>query len=236
MTYIILFLGFLIQAIGGFGGGLFSVPLLTLLHEPRFIVPAFAIAVWIMNIVIAFETHRHIVWPRVMKIVAPCWIGLPIGIYTLANINQDLLRLFISALTLVLGVIFLFGIRPRLNDSALSCISVGVISGVLSGGAAMGGPPLIFMAYAMGWEKEEFRSTLVTCFAINGVFSIVLFHFNGLLQMANMRISLLALPLAAAAVILGINVKNRLNEKWFAKLTLFLIILIGLMGIVRFLF
>jgi len=51
-----------------------------------------------------------------------------------------------------------------------------------------------------------------------------------------MRISLIALPLATAAVIQGINVKNRLNEKWFAKLTLSLIILIGLVDIVRFLF
>ena len=235
MIYVIFSLGFLIQSIGGFGGGLFAVPLLTLLTEPRFIVPAFSVTVWILNLVIGFETRKHIVWSRVFKIVIACWVSLPAGVYMLAHADQDMIRLFISLTTLVLGIFFLLGIKPRIKDSAGSYVIAGLISGLLSGSAAMGGPPLIIMGYAMGWEKNEFRATLVTCFAINGAVSMVLFYLNGLLHTDNMSIVPLALIPVIIALMAGIKIKNHLNQQWFSRVTVVLIIIVGLSGSIRFL-
>lgn len=233
MIYVIFFLGFLVQSVGGFGGGLLAVPLLTLIHEPKFIVPVFTLTVWILNLAVAFETRRHIVWPRVARIVLFSWISLPAGVYLLAHANQDIIRLGISLVTLILGVFFLLGIRPRIKDAAGSYMLAGLISGLLSGSAAMGGPPLIIMGYAMGWKKDEFRATLVACFALNGIISILMFYLNGLLHTGNITIVPLALLPVLLAAYAGIRIKNRLNQRMFSRLTLGLIILIGAVGALR---
>jgi len=55
MTYLIISLGVFIQAIGGFGAGLFAIPLLTLLYEPKFIILSFSLLVLTFNIIMLFE-------------------------------------------------------------------------------------------------------------------------------------------------------------------------------------
>ena len=106
------------------------------------------------------------------------------------------------------------------------------ISGLLSGSAGMGGPPLVFLMLSFGLPKDVFRATLIGCFIFNAVWGVTLFFINGLLTPANLKISMLAFFPALAGVITGISIKNRMNETRFRRAVVFVVILIGIMGTV----
>jgi len=97
----------------------------------------------------------------------------------------------------------------------------------------MGGPPVIILGISMKWEKEIFRKTLMTYFAIVGTFSNLLFLKNGLFNTSNIKILLFSLIPVSIASFLGIKIKNKLSEEKFRKIILMLIIFIGLIGILK---
>ena len=233
MTYIIISLGIFIQAIGGFGAGLFAIPLLTLLYEPKFIVPSFSLLVLTFNIIMLFETKRKIKWDIILNLILGAFVGVPFGVYFLKNINQQLLKFIISFITFSLGIYFITGAKFKIKEKRIILFVTGVISGFFSGSCAMGGPPVIILGISMKWEKEIFRKTLLTYFAIAGTFSNLLFLKNGLFNPSNIKVFLFSLIPVSIASFLGIKIKNKLSEEKFRKIILILIIFIGLIGILK---
>lgn len=233
MTYLVFLLALFIQALGGFGGGLFAVPLLTMFHAPGFIVPPFSLVTTTLNLVILFEVRKSIDWGRVLMIISGSIFGLPLGVAALRYLDQDLIRLVIAAVTFALGIIFICGFKPAIRETRPVFAGAGLVSGFLGGAAAMSGPPLIFLTMALGLRKNTFRATLVACFTFNGIISNTLYFAGGLFNTANLTIYLVGLLPALGGALLGIKVKNRLPEAVFARITMFMIVLIGLLGTCR---
>jgi len=178
----------------GFGGGLFAVPLLTMFYEPRFIVPVLSLVVYLLNLIMLVEGRKKVRWKKVSRIVIGSFIGLPVGVSALKYLDQDVIRLLISVVTFVLGILFLFGFKP---------------------------------------DKDEFRATLIGCFAFNGIVGNSLYFINGLFTPLNLKIVLFGILPALAGAMLGIRVKNILPEEKFARITVILVVLIGIIGTVR---
>ncbi|MBN1446145.1 MAG: sulfite exporter TauE/SafE family protein [Candidatus Omnitrophica bacterium] len=233
MIYLIFFCACLIQALGGFGAGLVAVPLLTLLYEPKFIIPAFSVVSFALNFLILFEARGKTDWKKVSVIIIGSFIGMPAGVFALKYLDQNVIRLFIAAVTFLMGVFFLFGFKPKIKESVFVLIVAGILSGFLSGSAAMGGPPLILLMISLGLKKDVFRATLIGCFIFSGVVGLTLYFISGLLTPVNLKISLLAFLPALAGTLTGIAVKNFLSEERFRKAAVFIIILIGAMGTYR---
>lgn len=233
MTYVIFFLALFVQSLGGFGGGLFAVPLLTMFYEPKFIVPPFALIIYLLNLIMLFEARRNADWQKVYKMVIGSCIGLPAGVFALKYLNQDIIRLLISVVTFLLGILFLTGFKPAVRETRATFITAGIISGFLAGTAAMGGPPLIFLMMALGLKKDVFRATLIGFFALNGIAGNLLYFINGLFNPLNLKIVLFNFLPALAGVMLGIRVKNVLPEEKFSKITVIIVVLIGIIGTLR---
>jgi len=233
MIYAIFFSALFIQALGGFGAGLFAVPLLTIFHEPKFIIPPFALITLLLNILMLFETRASIDREKVGLIVAGSLAGLPFGILALTFADQNIIRLLIALVTFTLGIMFLFGFKPAVRATKKTFAVAGIISGLLSGSAAMGGPPLILLLMALGMKKNMFRATLIGCFVFNGILGNFLYFASGLFSPLNIKIALIGFLPALAGTLLGIRVKNFLPEEKFSRIAVILIILIGITGTIR---
>ncbi|HXK44910.1 MAG TPA: sulfite exporter TauE/SafE family protein, partial [bacterium] len=196
-------------------------------------IPPFALTVFVLNLVIISKVKNNVNCKRIIFIAAGSFAGLPFGVFALKYVNQDVIRFSISLITFVLGLLFLFGLKPKIKESKTTFIISGIVSGILSGAAAMGGPPLIFILMSMGFPKDNFRATLLGCFLFNGIYANTLYFVNGLFSLSNLRISLLGLVPALAGTILGIKTKNMLTEEQFNRATLIIVIIIGIIGIIR---
>lgn len=236
MVYVIFFLASFVQALGGFGAGLFAVPLLALAYEPKFVVPPFSLTVLVFNILLVSGIRRNIEWDKIFLIVIGSMMGMPFGVFSLKYVNQDIIRLFISAVTVVVGIFFLSGYRPKIREKKIIFILSGIISGFLSGTAAMGGPPLIFLMISMGLSKDVFRACLLTCFLFNGIYANTLYFLNGMFNSENIKIALFGFLPALTGALLGIKAKNLLSDERFDRITIIIVILIGFIGTIRAVF
>lgn len=177
--------------------------------------------------------RNRIEWNKVTVISLSSFIGVPAGTLALKFLDQNLIRLLIAVVTLILGMFFLAGFRPPVRENKPTLITAGLASGFLNGAAAMGGPPLIFLMMALGLRKDEFRATLAGCFAFSGTLGIILYFTNGLFNVPNLKISLFAFLPALIGTLLGIMIKNLLPEEKFGRIIVLVIILIGVLGTFR---
>ena len=108
----------------------------------------------------------------------------------------------------------------------------GGIAGFTSFIAHAGGPPLNFYLLQCRLSKEQFLGTAVVFLAATNLVKLVPYGMLGLLNVANLTIALLLIPVAWLGVRLGLVIQKRLSGERFFMIILCLLILLGIRLIV----
>ena len=89
---------------------------------------------------------------------------------------------------MAIGVVIAFsvwliqhGVRLPPNPSRLVSFGVGVVSGVISGLASMGGPAVVVFLLALGHTASRLRATAIVYFMLSGCVSFVPMAAKGLI-------------------------------------------------------
>ena len=81
-----------------------------------------------------------------------------------------------------------------------------------------------------GTNKNDFRKTLTSFFLVLNLFSLPIFFMNGLLTNDIISKSVVNLPALGIGIFLGLKLGKKISEEYFRKMTIVLIILMGLMS------
>jgi len=227
-------LGMLVQSTVGFAGALLAVPLFAMLWTPREVVPVYILVMMTVNPLIIWDARKFVQWPIVKTLIITGFPASLIGVWALDVLPTTSIRLFISSLTLIFGLLFLFQVPLRFSDTKTKRLFVGTLSGFLGGSIAASGPPVVLYGIAQQWKKNEMRATLLAFFFLlnlsSGVFSIArgMVSKNGFIMYAAALIPVILVSR------LGVQIKNRLNENIFRKAVLGVILFVGALGVVNF--
>ena len=95
------FVAGVIQVVAGFGFGLLSVPLMTIVVEPK-------IAIVVSSLIGACITSWQAIWQRadvdwtlVRPMIASAYVGMPLGLVVFSTVNDDALRLVLGITVIV---------------------------------------------------------------------------------------------------------------------------------------
>eukprot|EP01036_Dinobryon_divergens_P001703 gene1703-2236_t len=142
------FLGGILRGYTGFGFAIAATPLLTLVLPPQEAVAIVAM----LQVAIGLTDLRGAVPRADWRGIAPVMIGMalatPLGFALLMVMNAAQARL---AIALTLGIAtanLMTGWRFRGPPAPVVAVSVGLVSGIFNGLAAMAGPPAV--AYCLG--------------------------------------------------------------------------------------
>jgi hypothetical protein len=93
--------------------------------------------------------------------------------------RADLVR---SAIGCVISVLLLWrGLRLPPGPSRGLAFAVGLVVGVMSGLASMGGPPIVVYLLALSHEAAVVRASSIVYFMLSAIVSLLLMSLNGLI-------------------------------------------------------
>ena len=228
---IIIVAGF-IQGLVGFGSGLVSVPLLSLMFGPKFVVPLTLVHGLMMNMYLSVRNRRYLQWKRVLPLLLSGMAGIPIGALVLIMIPSDGLKVIMGVVISVFAVVLLSGIRRKFRREKTALLPVGFSSGVLNGSISMSGPPVILFLSNQGVGKRRFRANIVTYFFLLNIVTLITFLAAGILTEDVLITAVILLPPLPIGIIAGEALSGRVSEKLFRTIALLLVLGTGITALV----
>ena len=163
----------ILRGFTGFGFGLAAVPLLSLALPPAQVVPLVVTLQVVVGVAGLRGAAAGCDW-RAVGVLVP-------GLLILTTLPPNPVRLAIGLVIAFSVVLIGRGIRLPPNPSRLVSFGVGWFSGILSGLASMGGPPIIVYLMALGHPTARLRATAIVYFMLAGCVSIVPMTLRGLI-------------------------------------------------------
>ena len=116
--------------------------------------------------------------------------------YFLTQINAKNMQAVISATVILLVVLLWRGLQFGKNAGRLASSSVGMISGLLNGGATIGGPPVVLFYYSLKDDIPQSRASLIAFFLATDLFAAGICATQGLVTVKSLtHTAILLIPL-----------------------------------------
>ena len=212
----------------GFGFALVASPCLMLILPPGTVVPLIILLSSPNLLLVVFQARRHIRPRLVASLALGGILGLPAGIAALRLLDPTLLKLFVSAIVVLVALALLSGWRRPVKNLTRALFPVGLLSGFLGGSTAMGGPPAVLFLANQETPKEVFRANLVCYFLALNLVACLMFFAQGLLTRAIAGRALLFYPFVLAGTCLGIRISQHVPEKLFRTIVIGAVAALGI--------
>lgn len=229
---IIFFASAMLQGLSGFGFSILAIPLITLFISPRTAVPVLILFSMIINIVVLYSTWKEINLRKIWILLVFAIISMPLGAHLLIILNENTLKIFIGSSIFLFGLLLLLGFKKQFKHEKIAMIPIGLISGLLGGSISISGPPIILFMANKGVEKHAFRGNLAVYFFLLNLFTVPVYFLNGLFTKEVLSFSAVFFPGLLAGVIAGNLLSHKIKEDHFRKLTLILLILMGILSLI----
>ena len=177
-----IFLASVLRGFTGFGFGLAAVPLLSLALPPARAVPLVVLLQVIVGVADLRRGWRLCDWRVTGGLMPGLALGIPTGIAILTHLPADTVRLVIGMVMAASVLLLWRGARLPARRSLALTMSVGVISGTISGLSSMGGPPVVVYLIALGHDTAIVRATASVYFMLSGLLSGGLMMSRGLID------------------------------------------------------
>ena len=193
----------------GFGFALVAVPALTLVATPVEVVPC----VMLLQVIAGFQllprTWHAVDWPSLVPLLGAGLLLTPLGTVLLEDVPADPMRAVIGSAVLLAVLLLGAGIRVRREPGLLARLGIGALSGLLNGGTAMAGPPVIVYYLATHRTAASSRASLLMYFFILSLAGTASVTVAGLVTTRTLILAALMLPALAAG--------NALGDRWFDR-------------------
>jgi uncharacterized protein len=211
------------RGFSGFGAALIFVPLASALVGPKFAPPI---------LVIIDGVFASFLIPQALKLgdrrdvslmFAGAVLGVPLGTAVLAYYSPLTLRWLISGMAAAMLLLLVSGWKYRAKPVAAATIIVGAISGLFSGIAQVGGPPVVCYWMGIDTAHGKLRANIILFFAASSALSVTTYLWGGLLGPAVIQLSLIAGPAYGLGILGGNSLFPHATPTFFRTSSLVLI-------------
>ncbi len=217
-----------VRGISGFGMAIILVPLLGMVIRPE---QAVILAIFLQVLIGPVGITRSIAAsakPSTFIIAAAAVLATPLGLWLLSVTPHHTARILIAAIAIVAFVLVILPKRKHGHPSRIITIATGLTAGILTGFAAMPGPPVVPYYMQQDITPHTARASMMTVFFATAIAGTVSAIVSGLGSFAMAALALLLfIPMLAG---------NWLGGKSFGKISPVLwrigvAVLLGMAGI-----
>jgi uncharacterized membrane protein YfcA len=230
-TLIVALLAGLARGFSGFGSALIFIPLASATLGPRLAAPLLMLVDNLTTFPLIPAAWRRADRGEVTSLVAGALVGAPLGTWLLLHLDTETLRWGMCVLAIAMLALLASGWRYHGRPALPLSLAVGAASGLLSGAAQMGGPPVV--AYWLGGAipAARVRANIMLFFAASGVISAVTYLVSGLLTPAVLLLTVLVSPAYALGIWGGSHLFGLASEASFRRACFVLIALAAVLGL-----
>ncbi len=227
---IVLFFASFTLGTAGFGFAIVSMSLISLVTSPKLAVPFIMLYAYGVNFFLFLRFKEYIDWQKLWPLMVGALPGIPLGIYFLKTHEDVMIKKIVGGVVIVFALWNLIARADRRYAlSRFWAYLAGFAGGILHGGTAISGPPVVMYLTLNRWEKTLTRATLQSFFFVTGSFSLFGLVITKILTLSVLRFNLLYLPVVILGGVTGYFLFKRLSSRRFNTLLLSLLLVTGLL-------
>ena len=164
----------LIQSVTGFGFGIFAMiflPSLLSFTEANLISTVLSTLTSLAVVLLTFRqvNFRNLIFPTL-----GCLASTYLAVEFISVQSNDTLKLLLGIALFLLSVyFFFFSDKIRIKPTFYAGLLAGVISGIMGGMFAIGGPPVVIYYMQSERDSKSYLSTISAYFVFSGIISAV---------------------------------------------------------------
>jgi uncharacterized membrane protein YfcA len=228
LIFTLVFFAAFIQSLSGFGFAVIIMPLITLVLGLKTAAPMVALTALTVYIINLIRYRQAINVGEVLRLAAASALGVPIGLWALANVSEPLVKQ-------VMGLVLIAYATYALTRPATSWVPsrswvypAGFLAGCMGGAYNTPGPPVIVYGSLRQWPKDEFRAVLQALFLVNAVLVVASHLVARHVTAEVLTFYLYALPALGLGILVGSRVDSRVDRERFRTLVTAMILILGL--------
>jgi uncharacterized protein len=223
-----------VRGFSGFGSAFIFMPLASAVVGPQVAAPVILLIDIVSAAPMIPEGWRHGDKRDVGIMALGLPIGIPIGAWALTHSDPLLVRWFLVAMIIPMLALLMSGWRYRGRPTSALTVTVGAMSGFLSGIAQMGAPPIILYWLGSANTARVVRANVVLLFAVSTIIVTGTYAYSGLLQWSLLGLVALTGPAYGFGVWVGARMFRMASERTFRRLCYALIALAAIGGMPLF--
>lgn len=224
------FMAGLARGFSGFGAAMVFVPAASAVLGPVVAMPVLLIADVLTSSPLIARAFRECSWPDVRRVAVGALLGLPVGSQILTASDPILVRWTVTVLIFLSLLLMASGWRFRGRQTASVGAGVGAVSGLMSGLAQIGGPPVVMYWSSGGGDTARMRANLIAYFAVLMWLALAIFAVKGLLPAKVLWLAAATAPGYALGMYVGARMFPLASAETFRQIAMGLVAVAAIFG------
>lgn len=225
----LMFLYTFVGVCAGFGGGLTTMPLVSLLIPVKMAAPMSTIVGSMTALYATWLSRRDTDWRSAAVLIGFSMLGIPVGLYALSNLPDGIMKIGLGTFLIIYSFYNLFIPKLPVYNKRWIAAPMGALAGSMGAAFATNGPPLVIYGMLRNLGPSAFRGTLNAVFTANNLMIIGGQYSTGLSNMSSLKLVILSIPTMILGSLVGQFVHKRIPPPVFRKLVFYLLIGSGAM-------
>ena len=233
LFFLIALLSEIVGTVAGFGSSVFFVPLASFFFEFHQVLALTSILHVFSNAAKLVFFGRHLLLHLLLLLGIPSVVGVIIGAYLNTIVTFKFAELILGLFLIVFSIFFLWIPRAAVSATKFNAISAGSVAGFLAGLIGTGGAVRGLALAAFDLDKGVFVATSAGIDSGVDFSRMIIYLRNGYLAPNSLIYVIGLLVVAFTGSYLGKLALARINQKYFRRIVLAFVLIIGLITLGR---
>ena len=204
------------ESLFGFGGGLVSIPLISISLGVRDAIVFVLFFQFLMGVLLIWS-YKNIEWRFAVPMTIGLLLGTLIGTYMLGMLSEQFLLYILagSILVFLIKMIFFSGLTFGTHTEQRWGFIAGLIGGWFQGIIGIGGPILTMYLTVATESKAAFRATLIYLLFLTSAARLALSFQQGLISEKVVGLALPVIPIFLAVIIAGQFIHKKIDDTYY---------------------
>lgn len=225
----VMFLYTFVGICAGFGGGLTSMTLITMVLPLKMAAPMSVMVGTATALYATWLSRKETDWKSAAVLILLSFAGIPVGLYALSYLPDHIMKIGLGGFIIIYSFYSLFIPRLPIYDKRWIAAPMGAIAGALGAAFSTNGPPVVMYGMLRNLGPAAFRGTLNAFFTANNIAIIGGLATSGILTISTIKLVLFCIPTMILGSIVGQYVHKRISVKIFRIMVFLLLIASGAM-------